>query len=246
MMPNNKATSVIGLRVDNLINERVAANPSNEPFCANVADLTRLFLEKYPARNNNKTVIKREVLRRLQQREIPYVETDPMAGKRRYWQISVCSCFLLNKYKFFAFVSSVTLLILDFSANVLETQSEAPNAAPSEQLAANNNAMNQKMQTMYKSNNEEKAKAQASSRPSKRARQSDPSSSTSDSLIGSWQPDVLPADKNIYSFADVGGNKAVIALLKQMIVLPLLHPEISSYLIGPPSCGFLFHGPPGY
>lgn len=64
--------------------------------------------------------------------------------------------------------------------------------------------------------------------------------------IGASLADVNPMsiDKDI-TFDSIGGLKNHIRSLKEMIVFPLLYPEVfESFHISPPR-GVLFHGPPG-
>ncbi|XP_028673053.2 ATPase family AAA domain-containing protein 2-like [Erpetoichthys calabaricus] len=64
--------------------------------------------------------------------------------------------------------------------------------------------------------------------------------------IGSSLADVDPMsiDKTV-TFDSIGGLKSHIALLKEMVLLPLLYPEVFERLKVSPPRGCLFYGPPG-
>lgn len=64
--------------------------------------------------------------------------------------------------------------------------------------------------------------------------------------VGTSLADISPMtiDRNI-TFDNVGGLREHITALKEMIVFPLMYPEVfDKFKINPPR-GVLFHGPPG-
>jgi|MDTB01.3.fsa_nt_gb SpoVK/Ycf46/Vps4 family AAA+-type ATPase len=46
-------------------------------------------------------------------------------------------------------------------------------------------------------------------------------------------------------YCDVGGMEDVVPVVRQLVELPLLHPELYTHLGVKPPCGLLLHGPPG-
>ena len=55
----------------------------------------------------------------------------------------------------------------------------------------------------------------------------------------------LPSPRPKCRLSDFGGIERIIEHLRQLIIRPLLHPEILAEIGARPPKGFLLHGPPG-